>query len=1076
MSEQQGREGGRMRSCQTKRGQVLAASIVLVFFLPEFAHAAGDSALPQDASVQCGRRRADLLKPECRALKRARMGLDAESEGRCHVVPGGVMPTCMSHLQQQLDQQEASDLSTARQLLYFVRVGGPRLVYTSDVGEMLTEATARGPANARTLQAVERQLARDRKIRDPRALIHSLNRTACVLVRMANTPAALEHLNEALSIAKRAGDLETTAATLINLGVAQATAGDYSAAIGSNQQALEQYAAFAAHVDDPLPASVSPFSDVRVEALRMMEREAVQVGQEVALLNLSAIDAYTGQYDNAIQAGEAALALYAQADEPKGSAGVLHGLARVYRQMGETAKADDLDRRAALTGPSLVEADNNNGGNRVALRARVSPGATTPVSTAPLTASPLALAQLSPATQYEARRAQARQAEGRKQPEAAIVAWRQSALIADAAGLADGSRNALAQLQRLALANRQDEMSVFYGKRAINEIQHQRGRSASLDRDGRKAVAAQSQPVFEALASTLLGLGRLAEADQVLRLLREDATADYAGGESRMSFDVAERALLDRDRTLIERWRANVDERAAILSAHPSTPTELSAQAIEQSRKSRFDQIEKWLNGAESAPSGRDDALLVQSLLVRVRMMLGPDLLPQKCILEGVDPRATALADRIARLQAALPPLPPLAAQVMTPMQDEAARNAKDGNQQATDRLWCLVQTQLALNIELGSVDPAMARALAGHAPVFSDTDASLLEDGRRRLATLAPTAVVLEYLAGERDLQILVVSPQGFAVREAHVGAATLEDLATRYVAALKTPLEDSQLLALARELHRWLIDPVLLDLQRNQADTLVLSLQGPVRSVPFAALHDGRQWLVERYALALASTATLAGTASGGTRRPWRIAAFGSSRAVPELGLSSMPGVEQELYGVVRDDTQHSHGALPGIMRLDRAFTAQALRDAIAERYPVIHIASHFTLGDSAQTSLLPLGDGSILTLQKLKQDYRFDGVELFTLSACTTAEDYRSAAHQDYEGLAAFVRGQGAESVLATLWNTNDAAAADLMQAFYAAHEQASLSRAKSLQSAQRHLIAGRFVYPYYWAPFVLLGDWR
>lgn len=151
--------------------------------------------------------------------------------------------------------------------------------------------------------------------------------------------------------------------------------------------------------------------------------------------------------------------------------------------------------------------------------------------------------------------------------------------------------------------------------------------------------------------------------------------------------------------------------------------------------------------------------------------------------------------------------------------------------------------------------------------------------------------------------------------------------------------------------------------------------------------------------------------------------------------------------------------------------------------------------------------LGDGSPLRLQTLQRDYRFDGVDLVTLSACETGLDTSNRYGQEFEGLAAALRNQGAAAVLASLWSVRDDSTGLLMRRFYAAHEQNKLSRAAALQAAQRQFIdsarpgpatapergatvlaatapaapdgaagvARLFSHPYHWAPFVLMGDW-
>ena len=207
-----------------------------------------------------------------------------------------------------------------------------------------------------------------------------------------------------------------------------------------------------------------------------------------------------------------------------------------------------------------------------------------------------------------------------------------------------------------------------------------------------------------------------------------------------------------------------------------------------------------------------------------------------------------------------------------------------------------------------------------------------------------------------------------------------------------------------------------------------------------------------------------------------------------------------------------------LPGRIHLDEAFTDTALRTALHERYPVVHIASHFQLhpGDDTASFLL-LGDGSHLPLAQLKTwPQPFQGVELLTLSACNTAVGSAGAVGTEVEGLAVLAQRQGAKAVVATLWAVADTSTQALMQTFYRLREgQPGLPKVEALRQAQLALLRGAgpsqaatpmgstrglvvhestrsgpegtlppfvpapqapYAHPAYWAPFVLIGNWR
>jgi CHAT domain-containing protein len=158
----------------------------------------------------------------------------------------------------------------------------------------------------------------------------------------------------------------------------------------------------------------------------------------------------------------------------------------------------------------------------------------------------------------------------------------------------------------------------------------------------------------------------------------------------------------------------------------------------------------------------------------------------------------------------------------------------------------------------------------------------------------------------------------------------------------------------------------------------------------------------------------------------------------------------------------------------------------------------------------SFLLLGDGSRMTLAQIRTKLNFNGVELLTLSACETALGDDSVAHHgvEVEGLGAIAQQAGAKAVLATLWPVADGSTALLMRAMYQAHKTDHVDKADALREAQLALLHGTvqaegagkaqrglarmdsvpasgsfvvdprapFAHPFYWAPFILMGNWQ
>ncbi|MGB7924025.1 MAG: CHAT domain-containing protein [Pyrinomonadaceae bacterium] len=353
-------------------------------------------------------------------------------------------------------------------------------------------------------------------------------------------------------------------------------------------------------------------------------------------------------------------------------------------------------------------------------------------------------------------------------------------------------------------------------------------------------------------------------------------------------------------------------------------------------------------------------------------------------------------------------------------------------------------------------------------------------------LRELGAGSVALYTFVGEQKYSVILVTPDVHIAREYPIKASELYAKALAFREALEDPRRDAR--PLAQELYRILIAPVANDLRETRAETLMWSLDGILRYVPVAALHDGEKYMLERYRNTVftpASTTRL--TDQPGAR--WESLGLGVSKAQP--GFQPLREVPNELRGIIREENAGQAGAggvLPGKIRLDENFTKEEMDAALRQRkYAVVHIASHFKFEPGNETdSFLLLGDGTRLTLDQLRDspDY-FRGVDLLTLSACNTATSGAGADGKEVEGFAVLAQRQGAEAVIASLWPVADASTGLLMQKFYQIRSaRPGTSKAEALRQAQMALINGEvkatdgkdYSHPNFWSPFILIGNWR
>jgi CHAT domain-containing protein len=268
------------------------------------------------------------------------------------------------------------------------------------------------------------------------------------------------------------------------------------------------------------------------------------------------------------------------------------------------------------------------------------------------------------------------------------------------------------------------------------------------------------------------------------------------------------------------------------------------------------------------------------------------------------------------------------------------------------------------------------------------------------------------------------------------------------------------------ARKLYDWLIRPLEADLATAGVDTLVFVPDGPLRTIPMAALHDGKQFLVAKYATAITPGLNLTDPRPI-QREKVKVLAVGVTEAVQ--GFAPLPSVAGELEAL--------RTLFKTTTLVNEQFVIANLEKELKEQqFTILHIASHGQFeNDPAKTFLLAF-DGK-LTMDRLDQfigllKFRDEPLELLTLSACDSAEgDDRAAL-----GLAGIAIKAGARSAVATFWQVHDEVAAELITEFYRGLQNPEISRATALRKAQLKILGDpRFEHPGFWAPFLMINSW-
>ena len=304
------------------------------------------------------------------------------------------------------------------------------------------------------------------------------------------------------------------------------------------------------------------------------------------------------------------------------------------------------------------------------------------------------------------------------------------------------------------------------------------------------------------------------------------------------------------------------------------------------------------------------------------------------------------------------------------------------------------------------------------------------------------------------------------------------------------------------SQQLYGWLIAPLEAELEKNRIRQLIFAQDHTTRYLPMAALYDGSQYLLERYTISTVLSAALTDT-QGRLGDVASVSALGLGLTQPIPGFNALPNVAQELREAIRESNNDDRGIFPGQIFLDEAFTFDALSQNVRWAN-ILHIATHAEFVPSTQgESYILSGTGQRLALADIGAlDAQLRNLHLVILSACETALGGSALDGTEIAGVSSYFLGRNkAETVMATLWQVDDAGTSLLMQRFYALLSTGELTKAEALRQAQLSLLKGEasldnrmdtlgirrgfelaepeessvgLAHPYYWAPFILIGN--
>ncbi|NEQ20146.1 MAG: CHAT domain-containing protein [Microcoleus sp. SIO2G3] len=339
--------------------------------------------------------------------------------------------------------------------------------------------------------------------------------------------------------------------------------------------------------------------------------------------------------------------------------------------------------------------------------------------------------------------------------------------------------------------------------------------------------------------------------------------------------------------------------------------------------------------------------------------------------------------------------------------------------------------------------------------------------DAKQQVDQIDQKAAVIYPIVLDDRLEVILSLPgQDLRLYATPVPPQQVESLVEELRQNLLLPYtSESEIQPQAQTIYNWLIQPAQTVLAQSGIETLVFVLDGPLRNLPMAVLYDGKQYLVEKYSIALTPGLQLI-----------------DPRPLPQRQLKALTAGLTESRGnfapleFVESELQQIKSEIPSDVLLNQQFTSTTLDNKInSSPVPVVHLATHGQFSSQAEETFIlawdkPINVNQLDQLLRTIEQSQSGTLELLVLSACETASGDKRAAL----GLAGVAVRAGARSTLASLWLVDDESTALLMSHFYQ-ELKTGVSKAEALRRAQLVLLQGKYQHPRLWAAFVLLGNW-
>ncbi|MEH2051656.1 CHAT domain-containing protein [Nostoc sp.] len=872
------------------------------------------------------------------------------------------------------------------------------------------------------IQSLQQALTIYQELKDRNSEARTLGSLGNAYLSLGQYSNATKFFQQSLAIFQDFGDLNGEANSLINLGNTYYYLGQYPKAIEFFQQSL---AIFRDIIGD------SP-------EMRFYQRN----GEAGSLMSLGTAYTRMGQYSKAIEFYQQSLSIFQDNRNPNGEAKSLNNLGLAYRNLGQYAKAIEFFQQSLAIKQDIGDRNGEA------------------ISLSNLGTIYIDVGQYAKAIEF----------------------YQQSLAIESKIGDRNGEAGSLMGLGNAHNSLGQYANAIKFYQQSVSiqqDIGDQNNEARSLNNLGNAysdlGQYANAIDFFQQSLPITRDIGDRAEEGRTLNniglLLKKKQQPELAIVFYKLSVNLHEGIRQDIQK-LPREYQVSYTKNVVA-----DTYRDLASLLLQKDRVMEALQILDLLKVQELQD-------YVRNVQGNERTVKGIELFPQE---QKIVQDYTAIQSPVIRLGAELADLRKL--QTRTPTQQQRIQEIKKIQAQTNHQMSEFLKSPavIALSQQIQQIAPQQNLTLSAY------------KDLQIRLNRLGKRIALFYTLVLDDRLELVLLPPGKPPIHRSVVIKRTeLEKMIQTFRQDLQDP--NSQVKETAQKLYSQLIQPIESELQQADVQSIIYAPDGQMRYIPLAALYDGKQWLTERYQINYLTALALTKLEPESTHDP-RVLAGAFTQGNYNVQVAGQNFNFQGLR-FAKTEVEGLGAAIPNTTKLfDKAFNRDAILSQI-KNYSIVHMATHAVFVKGApEDSFILMGDGTRINLKEI-EEWKLPNVALVVLSACQTALGGELGNGLEILGFGYQLQRTGVRASIASLWEVNDGGTQTLMDILYARLKSGKITKAEAIREAQIAMITGKnqstdsqdrssvrltpgnsgqsapislnLSHPYYWAPFILIGN--